>query len=140
MPSPIAYLSFPGTCAAAMHFYEAALNAKIKLLLPVSRTPLADKVPQDSAHLIMHAELALKDGGILNACDNFTQRPYEGIKGVHVLLNYESVSDAEKHFAALAEYGDITMKLEKTFWAQISGTLVDRFGTPWIINGGGLPS
>jgi PhnB protein len=26
------------------------------------------------------------------------------------------------------------MPLQQTFWAQRFGTLVDRFGIPWIIN------
>jgi PhnB protein len=25
--------------------------------------------------------------------------------------------------------------LQKTFWAEAFGMLVDRFGTPWMVNG-----
>ena len=28
------------------------------------------------------------------------------------------------------------MPYEKTFWVESFGMLVDRFGTPWMINGG----
>jgi uncharacterized glyoxalase superfamily protein PhnB len=28
------------------------------------------------------------------------------------------------------------MALQPMFWANISGMLADRFGTPWIVNGG----
>ena len=38
-------------------------------------------------------------------------------------------------FNALAEGGKITMPLQKTFWAEAFGMLVDRFGTPWMVNG-----
>jgi PhnB protein len=38
-------------------------------------------------------------------------------------------------FDALAEGGRVTMPLAKTFWAETFGMVVDRFGTPWIVNG-----
>jgi len=28
------------------------------------------------------------------------------------------------------------MPLQKTFWVESFGMLVDRFGTPWMVNGG----
>jgi PhnB protein len=30
----------------------------------------------------------------------------------------------------------VTMPMNKTFWAEGFGMLVDRFGTPWMVNGG----
>jgi len=41
---------------------------------------------------------------------------------------------AERVFQALAENGRIEMPLQKTFWANRFGVLVDRFGIPWSIN------
>jgi len=38
-------------------------------------------------------------------------------------------------FNALSDGGKITMPIEKTFWAEAFGMLVDRFGTPWMISG-----
>lgn len=35
---------------------------------------------------------------------------------------------------ALAAGGQVTMPLQKTFWAEAFGMLVDRFGTPWMVN------
>ena len=42
--------------------------------------------------------------------------------------------DAERVFHALAENGSIGMPIQKTFWAARFGMVVDRFGTPWMIN------
>ena len=39
-------------------------------------------------------------------------------------------------FDALAAGGRVTMPLQKTFWAEAFGMLVDRFGTPWMVSGG----
>src|SRR3979490_211210 len=37
---------------------------------------------------------------------------------------------------ARAKGGKVTMPLQKTFWVEAFGMLVDRFGTPWMVNGG----
>jgi PhnB protein len=65
--------------------------------------------------------------------------PYEGIKGVSITLNYATTAEAQKIFTALAEGGQVTMPMQPAFWARTWGMLVDRFGTPWIVNGELLP-
>ena len=37
-------------------------------------------------------------------------------------------------FAALAEGGQITMPLAKTFWAPKFGMVTDKFGVGWMLN------
>jgi PhnB protein len=32
------------------------------------------------------------------------------------------------------------MPIQKTFWAEAFGMLVDRFGTPWMVNGAMMSS
>jgi PhnB protein len=43
-------------------------------------------------------------------------------------------SEAERVFSQLANRGRVVMPLEKTFWAERFGMVVDRFGIPWLIN------
>jgi PhnB protein len=43
-------------------------------------------------------------------------------------------AEAERLFHALEEGGKVRMPLQQTFWATRFGMLVDRFGTPWMIN------
>ena len=40
---------------------------------------------------------------------------------------------AEQYFAALSEGGNVTMPLDKTFFAGAFGMLKDKFGVAWII-------
>ena len=139
MPHPIAYLAFNGTCADAMRFYERALEAKLELLLTTGASPIAAHCPPDTHERILHARLALPGGGMLMAGDCPTTVPYEGIKGVSLTLNYDTIPEAERAFKALSEGGSITMPMQPAFWAKSWGMLVDRFGTPWIVNGELLP-
>ena len=139
MPQAIAYLGFNGTCAEAMRFYETALGGKIEVMMSGADSPMAAQMPKEFAHLIMHARLALPGGGLLFAGDSPQNMPYEGIKGVSITLNYDTVAEAQKTFDALAAGGKVGMAMAPAFWAKTFGMLTDRFGTPWIVNGEMLP-
>ena len=136
MPHPIAYLAFDGNCAEAMRFYEQALQSRLEMLIDGASSPMADQIPPDQQHRIIHARLVLPDGGLLYAGDTPCGMPYVGIKGVSLTLNYDTVEEAQTIFQALSEGGSIQMPMQATFWAKAFGMLTDRFGTPWQVNGG----
>jgi PhnB protein len=128
------YLFFDGTCADAMRFYERTLGGKLHLMTH-GESPMAAQTPPGSANRILHARLEL-DGRLLMASDSMVGQPTQGMKGFSLSLIYPTVAEAQRMFAALAEGGQITMPIGKTFWAEAFGMLVDRFGTPWMVNGG----
>jgi len=139
MTQAIAYLGFDGNCADAMRFYEKALGGKLEVLMSGAESPMADQMPKEFADRILHARLALPGGGLLYAGDSPTNIPYEGIKGVSIAVDYASVAEAEKVFNALAAGGQVTMPMQAAFWAKRWGMLIDKFGTPWIVNGEPIP-
>jgi PhnB protein len=133
MPQLDVYLTFDGTCADAMRFYERTLGGKL-FLMTHAESPMTTQTPPGSGNRILHARLDL-DGHLLMASDAMVGRPYEGMKGFSVSLIYPTAAEARRVFGALAEGGRVIMPLDKTFWAESFGILVDRFGTPWMING-----
>jgi PhnB protein len=133
MPELNAYLTFDGTCAEAMRFYERALGGKLHMMTHAA-SPMAAQAPPGSANRILHARLAI-DGGVLMASDSMPGHPYAGMHGFGVALTYPTAADARRVFDALAVGAKVTMPLQKTFWAETFGMLVDRFGTPWLVNG-----
>jgi PhnB protein len=135
MPQLDIYLTFNGNCADAMRFYERTLNGKLEMLMTHAESPMAAQAPPGSADRIMHARLVI-DGRVLMASDSMVGQPYEGMKGFSLSLIYPTVADAQRVFDALAKGGQVHMPLQKMFWAEAFGMLVDRFGTPWMINGG----
>jgi PhnB protein len=133
MPQLDTYLIFDGTCAEAMRFYERTLGGRKLDLMTHAESPMAAQTPPESANRIMHARLVLEDR-ILMASDSMPGH-YHGMTGFHLSLTYPDVADAQRVFEALAAGGRVTMPLQKTFWAETFGMLVDRFGTPWMVNG-----
>jgi PhnB protein len=133
---PIPYLAFNGNCEEAMRFYEATLGGEITVMMRAKDTPCADQMPAEYQNSIMNAQLRLPGGGLLYAGDyGGCSGPYEGIKGVTITLNYPTVAEGEKAFNAISEGGTVSMPWSPTFWAKAFGMCVDKFGTPWIING-----
>ena len=128
-----AYLTFNGNCADAMRFYQRTLGGKLDLMTH-AQSPIAGQTPPGSENRIMHARLAI-DGRLLMASDSMVGHPYEGMKGFSLSLIYPTVAEATRVFNALADGGKVIMPLDKTFWAKAFGMLVDRFGTPWMVNG-----
>lgn len=134
MPQLDAYLFFDGTCAEAMRFYERTLGGKLEMMMTHAESPMADQAAPGDANRIMHACLVI-DGRMLMASDSMAGQPSEGMKGFSLSLLYPSVAEAQKIFDALAKGGRVTMPMEKTFWAESFGMLVDRFGTSWMVSG-----
>jgi len=129
------YLHFDGNCADAMRFYAKVLEGKLDLLT-FGQSPMSGQTPKDSMNRIMHARLALAGNGSLYAGDCPPGMPYQGIHGVSIALNYDTVALAERIFNSLAADGaKVTMAFGPTFWAKRFGMVTDKFGCPWIVNG-----
>jgi PhnB protein len=133
MPAPDAYLFFDGTCAEAMRFYARTLGGQLDMMTH-AQSPIAGQTPAGNAERIMHARLRLDDRSLM-ASDTMTGQPYAGMKGFALSLIYPTAAEAKRIFDALADGGQVTMPLQKTFWAEAFGMLTDRFGTPWMVNG-----
>jgi PhnB protein len=136
MPAINAYLFFDGTCAEAMRLYEGTLGGKIEMMMTHAQAPMPTPAPPGSAERIMHARLVIGDGGVLMASDAMPGQPYAGMHGFSLSLIYPTVGEARRIFDALAIGGKVLMPFAKTFWVEAFGMLVDRYGTPWMINGG----
>ena len=74
-------------------------------------------------------------GAMLFASDQPPGMPYEGMKGVMIALQFDTVDEARHVFDALALGGKVTMPLAPAFWTKIFGMVNDRFGVSWAVNG-----
>ena len=143
MPTTLTpYLSFGGNTREAYAFYEKALGAKIETMMSYADMPAmatggagCGDGPPPGGDGIMHACLSLPGGAMLFAGDTPPGMPYEGMKGVMIALQYDSVDQAHTVFHALSQGGKVTMPLAPAFWSKTFGMLTDRFGVSWAVNG-----
>jgi len=125
------YLNFNGTCEDAFKTYERVLGGKIAAIFTFGTSPMAKRYPE-LADKIMHARLDVGDQMILGS--DVPPEHFQKAQGSAVCLEVDDVEKAERIFRELSEGGDVKMPIQETFWAKRYGHVVDRFGTPWMIN------
>ena len=127
------YLFFGGRCAEALEFYRTAIGAEIIMSMRFSDSPepmppgvlqpgFEDKV-MHSSFRVGDTELMASDG-----CDETST-----FSGFSLSLTVSTEAEADRAFDALADGGQVTMPLGKTFWSPRYGMLVDRFGVNWMV-------
>jgi PhnB protein len=126
------YLSFKGDCEEAFAFYERVLGATRGPVFRWGGSPMEGDAPAGWADKVMHGSVTVAGQTIMGA--DLPSEMYEAPQGFSLSLQIPVVAEAERVFAALAESGSVKMPLEKTFWAERYGMLVDRFGIPWQVN------
>ena len=126
------YLNFNGQCRKAFTFYEQCLGGQIVMIQTHADSPIAGEVPSEWHDRILHARLVVGDA-VLMGSDSPPEH-YAPPQGLYVSVQVDDPADADRIFHALAENGMVTMPIEETFWAARFGMVVDRFGTPWMIN------
>jgi PhnB protein len=128
------YLAFDGQCREAFQFYEKALGGKIAFIQTIGESPMAASMPPEARARIMHVTLHVGDQ-VLQGADAPTGQ-FSKPAGFCVAVHYEGAEEAQRVFAALSQDGKVQMPFQPTFWAKGFGMCIDRFGTPWIVNGG----
>ncbi len=128
------YLSLRnGDCQAAFDLYQKVFGAQCLFSHTWAESPMADQAPCGDGDKIMHATLRFPDGSLLMGADVPAEHgtPFGGFS---LSVNAASVEDAERLFAGISEGGQVTMPLDKTFWAERFGMCIDRFGVSWMVN------
>jgi PhnB protein len=126
------HLSFNGKCAEAFKFYEKVLGGETLMLMTYGDSPMAAQTAPEDKNRIMHARLKVGDMLLMGA--DAPPQFYTPMQGMVVTLGVDTPDQADRIFGALAEGGTTRMPIQETFWARRFGMLVDKFGTPWMVN------
>ena len=126
------YLYFNGDCETAFKYYERCLGGKIEVMTTHAGTPAEQSVPAEWRNKILHARFVVGDA-VLMASDA-PPGHYHKPQGFSVSIQINEPARAEDIFRALADGGTVIMPFQQTFWAARFGMLVDKFGTPWMVN------
>lgn len=126
------YLNFPGTCAEAFRFYEQLFGGQILMMQTHGESPMRDQTPPEWQHAVIHVRM--KVGNQLLMGSDAPPQYFEKPQGFAVSISFDAADESERVFKALAEGGRITMPFQTTFWSPGFGGVIDRFGTPWMVN------
>jgi PhnB protein len=124
------YVNYGGNCAESFRYYEQHLGGKIMGMMKWSQMPDADKqTPPGFENDILHGRIDLGETVLMGA-DVPGALP---MRSAYLSLSVTSSEEAERIYAALADGGEIFMKMGETFFAYRFGQLRDKFGISWMV-------
>ena len=123
------YIAFKGNCREAIDFYKEALGAEEVFSQTYGESPMSDMGAADN---IMHATIKIGDSHIM-MCDDPRQASTTP-SNISLAVGLDDSAKARTVFDKLADGGNVTMPLDKTFWAEAFGMLTDKFGINWMVN------
>ena len=123
------YVNFAGTCREAFKYYEKHLGGKIGMLMTHADSPGPSRLGPEWKDAVLHARISI-GGAELAGADIPSAQP---MRSAYLSLNADSDAEAERIYAALADGGEVLMKMEETFFASRFGQVRDRFGINWMI-------
>jgi PhnB protein len=124
------YVNYAGKCAEAFAYYEQHLGAKTLGVMKWSQMPDAGKhTPPGMEDAVLHGRIAIGDTVLMGA-DVPGAQP---MRSAYLSLSVASSEEAERIYAALAEGGEVFMKMGETFFAHRFGQLRDKFGVNWMV-------
>ena len=130
-------LSFRGQCREAFDFYAKVLGGKITAAIPYGDGP-PDMPITDAKYKtwLMHCWLEVGDQALMGADMDVQWAPNvdKPKNGFDVTLHTASMEEARRWFDQLSAGGKAIMPFNETFWSPGFGSLVDKFGVPWMIN------
>jgi|CXWL01.1.fsa_nt_gi PhnB protein len=127
------YLFFGGRCDEALAFYKSALGAQVDMLMRFSESPSPmppGMLEPGFEKKVMHSAFRVGATTILASDGCGTGSTFSGFS---LALQVPTEADADCAFNALADGGNVTMPLGKTFWSPRYGMLTDRFGISWMV-------
>jgi PhnB protein len=127
----LTYLNYGGNCRQAFEFYQHHLGGKIVMLTTHGDQPGAGPVPPEWKDAVLHARLDI--GGTTILAADVPPDRFQPMRSAYLSLMADSVEEAERVYALLAEGGDIFMPIAETFFAHRFAMLRDRFGTSWML-------
>jgi PhnB protein len=124
-----AYLFFPGNTEQAIAFYQQVFGGQVSITRRGDVDPAA---PAEQKNLVVNA--LLTGGDItLRASDreDATASPQTRIE-----LSLIGTDEARLRalFDGLAQDGTVKAKLERQFWGDVFGAVIDKYGIGWQVN------
>ena len=124
-----AYLFFPGNTEEAMKHYESIFGGDLSVTRRGDVDPTASG---DEKDLVINA--ALDTGTFTLRASDRADATNDVQTRVELTIVGTDEADLHKIFDGLGADGTVKAPLEKMFWGDIFGAVVDKFGIGWQVN------
>jgi PhnB protein len=124
-----AYLFFPGSTEEAMNFYQSVFGGELSI---TRRGDVDPTTPQGASHLVMNA--ALSTGSFTMRASDRSDATNEVQTRIELTVIGTDEEELRKIFVGLSSGGTVKAPMEKMFWGDTFGALIDKFGIAWQVN------
>jgi len=124
-----AYLFFPGSTEEAVSFYQSVLGGELVITRRGDVDPTAAANEKDQ---VINA--SLDTGSFTLRASDRADATHEVQTRVELSIIGTDESELRRIFDELGDGGVVKTPLEKMFWGDTFGALIDRFGIGWQVN------
>ena len=135
------YLNFDGKTEEAFNFYKSVFGGEFTSLMRYSEMteenmPGCDEINEADKNKLMHVSLPIDPNTVLMGTDSLASMGPPLIMGNNftISLSFDSLEETNRYFEALSAGGQVIMPLQKVFWSELFGMLVDSYGVQWMIS------
>ena len=124
------YISFKDTAREAMEFYQQVFGGELTI------HTFGEYGDPDTpiANLVMHGMLESPNGFTLMGADTPPGMDYTPGTTMTVSLSGDDAELLQGYWNKLSDGGNVSVPLERQMWGDTFGMVIDRFGTPWMVN------
>jgi PhnB protein len=112
-----------------MHFYQGILGGDLSITRRGDVDPTASA---DEKQLVINA--SLDTGSFVFRASDRADATNEVQTRIELSIVGSDESDLRRIFDALGDGGTVKTPLEKMFWGDVFGALIDKFGIGWQVN------
>jgi PhnB protein len=123
------YVHMRNNAREALNFYKSVFGGELQVM-PFGNMAHA---PAEK-DLVMHGQLDTPSGFTLMVSDTPSSMEYKPAAGMTVSLSGDNDAELRGYWDKLSDGATIPQPLAKAPWGDSFGMLVDKFGTPWMVN------
>jgi len=128
------YLLFNGNCEHAFEFYRSIFGGEFINVMRYKDIPEEKEIPDYLKERIAYMALPVGREVIIMGSDSGMANKVSVGNNVSLTLRLDDEKETKRMFEELSNGGNVIMKLQKTFWAELYGIVTDRFGVNWMVN------
>jgi PhnB protein len=129
------YINFNGNAEEAFTFYKSVFGGEFETIVRFKDLESSEfPVPENEADKIMRITLPIGNGLLIaNDVPEILGRVNENENRSKISITVESLEEADRLFAGLADGGTIEMPMDNSPWNTYFGMFRDKYGIEWTV-------
>ncbi|MDR0796358.1 MAG: VOC family protein [Tannerella sp.] len=128
------FINFDGNCREAVEFYAKVFKSEVKNLMTYGQSPADPNYPmaEEDNDRVCYSDVRIGDKNIMFS-DFPSNSQFIAGNNINPTLSMSDKHEVERVFNELKYGGEVYMELQQTFFSELYGMLMDKYGVVWMI-------